>query len=510
MAPAFFRRFSMTAHGLTKYDRFVLEACDHPAEILPQTFGRFGPRNPLSGIAPGGAPFDDASVAQAFTEVLDAMEDDSDPESDVAAGMTFLGQFIDHDITLDATSAIGTRIDPRAIRNVRTPALDLDCVYGDGPEASPWLYHPEHHGFLLFGTDENPRDLARNAHGTALIGDPRNDENQIVSQLHGAFVQMHNILMTALEGDAGLIPAAMAGIRARAMAEIDGATDMPFQAARRILRLHYQWIILNDFLPAFVDAQVLEKVKHAFAHGGLPAGFGSKTPIMPIEFSGAGYRFGHATVQNAYHLSDTAGLVPLFEMGRPEFAARPEALNIAFGRLFDLPGNTSFQKARPISRKLAASIFHLPFIGEPLTIGGMELSLADSQKLPHRNVFRDRVTLELTSGQQMARLMSLPEIPAPGELTSRGITKTPLWYYCLHEAESHGGKLGPVGGTLVAGVLMRLMALDPESILCSAHDFTPWPEMGASQAGNFSLGHMLATVEAARGDIAHSAELVTG
>ncbi|WP_425090668.1 peroxidase family protein [Tropicimonas sp. S265A] len=497
-------------HGLTKYDRFVLEACDHPADALPQTFGRLGPKNPLSGIAPGGAPFNDSSVAQAFSEVLDAMEDHTDPESDVGAGMTFLGQFIDHDITMDATSAIGTRIDPRSIRNVRTPALDLDCVYGDGPEASPWLYHPGHHGFMLYGTAANAGDLARNTHGTALIGDPRNDENQIVSQLHGAFVQMHNILMTALEGDNGMVPAAMAGIRARAMSEIDGATEMPFEAARRVLRLHYQWIILNDFLPAFVDAHVLKDVKHAFAKGGLPAGFDTHSPVMPIEFSGAAFRFGHATVQNEYHLNSDVGFVKLFEMGRDEFTSRPEVRNIEFGKLFDLPGNASFQKARPISRKLAKSIFHLPFIGSPLSIGGMELSLADSQKLPHRNIFRDRVTLELPSGQQMARLMNVAEIPAPGELSHRGITKTPLWYYCLHEAESFGGKLGPVGGTLVAGTLMRLMALDPESILCSAHDFQPWTEMGASQAGNFSLGHMLKTVEDKRGAIAHAADLITG
>ncbi|CAK9066645.1 Uncharacterized protein SCF082_LOCUS33883, partial [Durusdinium trenchii] len=143
------RRAARSVHGLSKYDTLVRESV----------------------------------VIAGFTDALDAMRDDSDPASDVDAGMTFFGQFIDHDVTLDAQSAIGTRIDPRSIRNVRTPALDLDCVYGDGPEASPHLYSPRHEGFLNFGTKANPRDLARNAHGTALIGDPRNDENQIVSQL---------------------------------------------------------------------------------------------------------------------------------------------------------------------------------------------------------------------------------------------------------------------------------------------------------------------------------------
>jgi hypothetical protein len=501
----------MTAsHGLTGYDAFVLECANTSPVPLPQAFGRLGPRNELSGIGPDGKPFDDVSVQAAFTKALDEMEDKTNPESDVAAGMTFLGQFIDHDITLDAQSAIGTRIDPRSIRNVRTPTLDLDCVYGDGNEASPYLYHPEHHGYLLFGTKANPRDLARNAHGTALIGDFRNDENQIVSQLQGAFVCMHNILMTALQTDESMVPAAFEGIRSEAMASGFKPGMGTFQAARRILRLHYQWIILNDFLPAFVDKDVLKKIRHAFSHGELPKPFAEKTPIMPIEFSGAAYRFGHATVQNAYHLNEKAGMVDLFEVMRKEFSHRPETHNIEFGRLFDLPGNAKFQKARPIGRKLASSIFNLFFIGEPLTIGGKTLSLEDSRKLPHRNVFRDRMTLELPSGQQMARLMHEAEIPAPKELTHHGITKTPLWYYCLHEAESHGGKLGPVGGALVAGTLIRLLTLDPESILCSTHDFKPWTALGASKDGNFSLGHMLACVEAGRDSIAHRDDLITG
>ncbi len=499
-----------TSHGLTGYDAFVLECANTTPIVLPQAFGRLGPRNKLSGNDQNGAPFDDIKVQEAFTQILDNMRDDTDRESDVAAGMTFLGQFIDHDITLDAQSAIGTRIDPRSIRNVRTPALDLDCVYGDGNEASPHLYHPDHHGFLLFGTSRNPHDLARNFHATALIGDPRNDENQIISQLQGAFVSMHNILMTALQEDESLVPAAFAGIRAEAIAGGHSPGEMTFQAARRILRLHYQWIVLNDFLPAFVDAHVLSHLRDAFHDGEVPKPFSKASPIIPIEFSGAAYRFGHATVQNAYFLNNGVGSVDLFEMGRDEFSARPVDLNLQFDRLFDLPGIPGFQTARPISRTLAGSIFDLPFINDPLTIGGNTLSLADSRKLPHRNIFRDRLTLELASGQQMAELTHTSAISAPQELQDHGITKTPLWYYCLHEAETHGGKLGPVGGALVAGTLIRILTLDPESILCSTDDFQPWTALGAAPDGTFSMGHMLACVDAKRDEIAHREDLKTG
>ena len=502
----------MTAtHGLSGYDAYVVDCANHTPATLPQTFGRLGPRNELTGIAPDGTPFNDRSVQKAFTHALDKMRDTSDREDGTAAaGMTFFGQFIDHDVTLDAQSAIGTRIDPRSIRNVRTPALDLDCVYGDGNEASPYLYHPDHHGFMLFGTKQNSRDLARNSHGTALIGDFRNDENQILSQLQGAFVQMHNILMTALQDDQSMAPEALAGIRAQAMAQGIKPGGNVFQAARRILRLHYQWMVMHDFLPNFVDAHVLKDIIAKFAAGGMPKPFTKDSPVMPIEFSGAAYRFGHATVQNDYELNDTSGAVDLFDMMRPEFRHRAQAHNISFTKLFDLPGNAKFQKARPIGRKLAGSIFELPFIGDPLNIGGQELSLEDSRKLPHRNIFRDRMTLELASGQQMARLMHVPEIAAPKELTDHGISKTPLWYYCLHEAESHGGQLGPMGGTIVAGTSMRLLALDPDSLLCSAHDFKPWTTLGASKAGNFSMGHMLACVEAGHDAIAHADELISG
>jgi len=500
---------SAKSHGLSRFESLSKHCADAPAETLPQVFGRIGPRNEVTGIGPGGSPFGPESVTNAFIAAVDGMRDETDPEGDVAAGMTFFGQFIDHDVTLDATSAIGTRIDPASIRNVRTPALDLDCVYGDGPEASPHLYHPSHHGFLLFGNGNNALDLARNTHGTALIGDPRNDENQIVSQLQGAFVCLHNIVMTMLEGGASLAQPAMGGIRTSVLEDM-AKDEEPFQVARRICRLHYQWLILNDFLPSFVDEDVLKKVKHSLSHGVLPAPFHPDAPVMPIEFSGAAYRFGHATVQSKYKLNDDMPDFDLFQLGRPEFTYRPEERNISFTRLFDFPGNATFQKARPIGRKMAGSIFILPFIGDPLTIGHHTIDAEQARKLPLRNLLRDRFALELASGQQMARKMGVPEIPAPKELRDHGITKTPLWYYCLQEAESHGGKLGPVGGTIVATTLLRLLYLDPESVVCSAHDFTPWTELGASKDGNYSTGHMLKFVEENRSTIAHAGDLLAG
>ena len=65
----------------------------------------------------------------------------NNPNSPVmSAGMTFLGQFIDHDITFDPTSSLERQADPEFIANFRTPGLSLDSVYGSGPGISPYLY----------------------------------------------------------------------------------------------------------------------------------------------------------------------------------------------------------------------------------------------------------------------------------------------------------------------------------------------------------------------------------
>jgi len=494
-------------HGLTKYDSFVREHTRQHSNRppLPQVFGRIARHNPITGKELKGKPLTAKNVIKAFTRALDEMEDktDDNPKGKVAAGMTFFGQFVDHDITLDTTSAIGQRIDPRSIRNVRTPALDLDCIYGDGMEASQHLYHPDHKGYLLFGNTDNPYDLARNSHGTALIGDHRNDENGILSQLQGAFIALHNICMSK-QSDLG---SAMDGIRTDAMNNHVTEKTGRFEAARRAVRLHYQWLVVHDLLPAFVDPGVLKHIMKKLSNGELPAPFKADSPIIPIEFSGAAYRFGHATVRNRYTINAANKNVGLFDEVFRGFMKRDKKFNVEFKCLFDVPGNNTFDKARPIGRKLPSSIFALPFVEDGLEIDGVMLPLSEARKLPHRNIFRDRFALELASGQQVATQMSISGIPAPKELTDHGIDKTPLWYYCLHEAEKFSGKLGPVGGTIVATTILRLLHLDDESLIRSAPDFKPWQALGATKDGKYSIGHMLAFVEKNRDKVDHRKEL---
>src|SRR6185295_1276900 len=135
----------------------------------------------------------------ALEDLANAMKDlDSTSEAGenrkIPAGFTYLGQFVDHDITLDLTSFGEKEADPTAIENFRTPALDLDSIYGLGPDGSRQLYARNPEDFsgktpgpkLLLGKTISvpiggvtitPRnDLPRNPEGFALIGDHRNDE----------------------------------------------------------------------------------------------------------------------------------------------------------------------------------------------------------------------------------------------------------------------------------------------------------------------------------------------
>src|SRR3954454_10596119 len=80
----------------------------------------------------------------------------------LTAGMTFLGQFLDHDMTFDPTSSLARAQDPESLRNFRIPALDLDSVYGGGPGVSPQLYDQSiDHGRTTMLVEANPGSETR-------------------------------------------------------------------------------------------------------------------------------------------------------------------------------------------------------------------------------------------------------------------------------------------------------------------------------------------------------------
>ncbi len=234
----------------------------------------------------------------------------------MTAGSTFVGQFTDHDITFDQTSHLGVTANPLASPNTRTPALDLDSVFGGGPTISPGLYVTGPDGSpgpqLLIGTGGAHEDVPRagNGDGTyrAILGDPRNDENLMIAGLHCAHILFYNRVLTELGGmDLSRFPAARgADPRELSSARIgDRAVNyLKYQIAREVTLWHYQWLLINEHLPQIAGQQVVNDV---LANGNRfylpPLG----DAFMPIEFGAACYRFGHSMVRPSYRANFTSG-----------------------------------------------------------------------------------------------------------------------------------------------------------------------------------------------------------
>lgn len=451
-----------------------------PAEQVPA--GRFGRIfEELPKYEPGNA---------ALNRLARTMKEDDSNTSDDSAiplGFAFLGQFIDHDITFDPVSKLDERLDPEAVRNFRTPALDLDNVYGEGPEASRFLYDTvgrnassEHRSpfRLLTGTEKNEMDLPRNRQGTALIGDPRNDENLLVSQVHAAFLRFHNEVVKYVEHKEADNPLSNGEL---------------FEEARKEVTLHYNWIVVHEYLPLIVGEEMAEDV---LVNGRQFYKWEERSdrPFIPVEFSGAAYRFGHSQIRTEYNLNDSRQGIDLFEL--PFFGLCPEgdceagpseAYNLDWPYYFDL-GSDNLQFCRNIDSLISETLFELPFVNRQQ--GGLV-------SLPERNMRRAR-TLQLPAGQDVAQAMGITPLTNAdmGVASIRGLgNKVPLWYYILKEAEmlASGRHLGPVGGRIVAETLVALsevvqsMFLLPEEMA----DWTPTLPNRSGTVGTFTMADLV-------------------
>ena len=437
-------------------------------------------------------------------------------DSPIPAVYTYFGQFVDHDITLEAQSTpLGTSVaklvasdmkpqslaEIRELKNVRSATLDLDSLYGAPAPADPAnaakmkIGKVSNTGSTDFPLKKpkgktNDNDLPRRGRTgdklkdrEALIGDPRNDENTIVAQLHLAFLKAHNALVD------------------------EGRTRTQ---ARRVLRQHYQHIVVHDFLKRIVDPAIVNKIvrdgNQWFNALGEPF-------FMPLEFAVAGFRFGHTMIRGLYdfnlnfNTSGDDGTFPadvnlLFtftalsgELG--DFDTLPHNWIIEWERIVDgAKGRAG--KARKFDTALASvggsNLFALTSeTGDPATPG------PDAPRLAVRNLLRG-YRLRMPTGQAVAKHLGLPVLTAAQlratainskqrERLEPFVTRTPLWYYLLAEAKHHGGnRLGPVGGTIVAEVLVGLVRRSTDSILSVPN----WkPSLPAAKAGTFTLSDLL-------------------
>ncbi|MDI6100395.1 heme peroxidase family protein [Actinoplanes sp. NEAU-A12] len=450
-----------------------------PGSRLPQgRFGRMFPHLPALHLSDGQLD----AVAGVMAEV-----DARDPAGDndrIPSGYTYLGQFVDHDLTFDPVSSLTRQADPDALVDFRSPRFDLDNVYGRGPADQPYLYDFDAPGRLLVGRHDDELDLPRNEQQVALIGDPRNDENVFVSQLHLTMQLFHNQVIDRLDE----------------FPEQARPDETRFTTAQRIVRWHYQWLVVHDFLRRIVGDATLGDVlrEEPLIGGGRPVEQvrlrffrWRNDAFMPVEFSVAAYRFGHSMVRARYSLNTFVSGLPIFTSAssRAEplahfggFRQLPPHWQIEWRRLFPLAGADPalVQPARLIDTRLAPPLLNMP--PEQVASGTRNLAL--------RNLTRG-VRLGLPSGQDVARLMGLPvltaaelELPEPGP--------APLWYYLLREARliAEGRHLGPAGGRIVAEVILGLLSQDPGSYLRVEPGWRPF--LPSAVAGDFTMPDLIA------------------
>lgn len=483
-------------------------------------------------------PADPATLAALDLLAESMATEPTDPaDSALPPILTYFGQFIDHDITaktdreVDGVSIIEGDVAPAdrsqieaELDNLRDGSLGLDSLYGDSADQGDFarklaglMRHPVwtdkmrigmtadsgdgrpplpvdpaadllRLGFLmdrgeitleeLNGLDDALRKNFLDKDGNpirarAIIGDGRNDENLLVAQLHVAFLRLHNRLVDQVGS---------------------------FEAARKLTRFHYQWLVLNEFIPSICAGDVADEVLAAgaplygtFFDANIPSD-PAKMP-MPLEFSTAAYRFGHSMVRGGYDhnrffgtaVAGTTQLLPFATFAQLfQFTGsggmRP---NDTFPLGTSLPGNwviewdrlvhaeTPRRAARKIDTHLAEPLNNM--VNQP--DGPLNIPAGMMKRLAQRNLRRG-YRLNLASAQAMIDSLNAlgiyrpvpklaPEQISAGRpfLVDPGLdTATPLWFYILREAELVGGNhLGPLGSHLVANTLIGLVTKDDSS-----------------------------------------------
>jgi Animal haem peroxidase len=433
---------------------------------------------------------------------LTAIQDTHD--SNIPAGYTYLGQFIAHEITFDKTRIrenFPTTIidDLNDIEQGRTPTIDLDSLYGYGPqEKESSKFYQADGARLRVGTnlqingsqglfehDLPRRDAQDDKPGEPVVPDPRNDENLIIAQLHVALIKFHNKVADQFEKEEKL------------------SGQELFRATQECVIKHFQWIVLHDFLPQIIDQTQLDE---AISAPKLFTGEGQM--FMPVEFSGAAFRFGHSMVRNSYDVNKIHNAkfyvpVPISQL----FALT----NFSGGMTVNLPNDWIVDWRH---------FFDFKETYAPLPKGRLNLANRIDTKFnlridklsayPHpanpsyrplmvRNLIRG-YALGLPSGQEAANQISefvkvkrVPQESLAG-LPHGFAERTPLWYYILKEAEENGGnQLGDVGSFIVAETFAGILRNSSISILREKE----WrPHLKAHRAGHFTMIDLLNYAEA--------------
>jgi hypothetical protein len=492
---------------------------DTTAETHPFRFGRIFSRSEKSPTVPiDKTPYE--KLVNAMEKVVAA------DHPLLSAGYTYLAQFVAHDMSFLKDGKLTTRpVEPGDLEQLRSPSLDLDSLYGEGPGKDGRFYKDGIRMRIGFtepakiGEAEVEKvfenDLPRaggnlSNQRAAMIADPRNDDNLLVAQTQVAFMKFHNAVADYIE-------------------EKEGPGKVSFKTVSEKVVRHYQWIVLHDLLPRIVDEKILSRVRENPSNRRFKPG---DKPMMPVEFAFAAFRLGHCMVRDKYELNrvfqspapgqrvsvqrGAATIGSLMEMtgfrGKLQGSKRlPSNWIIDWTRFYDLSDfgvarNGQSNNAKMLGAHLAPALGSLFRFNararnmEPVSLGVMDLVRGASLRLP--------------TGQEAANELQDPPLSAdeilksdePGvsdTLKENGfVESTPLWYYILKEAEVIGGgkRLGPVGSHIVAETFVGLIESSRISILDGngwRPDLAGLPELGRKRASNavFEMADLLVFVD---------------
>ncbi len=407
--------------------------------------------------------------------------------SPIPAGYTYFGQFVDHDLTWDPTPLADANPEVGRIINQRTPRLDLDHIYGDGPGSTKdgSLYESDGASLRLGAVrlkNGQPFDVLLDENQNPLLADPRNSENLILRQVHAMFVRLHNLAVQEL-----------------------GANE-DFEMARDRVRWQYQWLVRHDYLPRICAADVYAEV---IRNGRLQIDFRACGFSIPVEFAQGAFRFGHSMVRSQYVLNTDAdealepGESPILATVDLETifaeAHRPGPLSpsrrVDWSRFLGVAqGRHRREFAMLIDTEIVGPLFQLP--PERVFLFVRSMAATEISALPLRTLLRGAMT-QLPTGENVAAALGLPPLRAnsPPEvwkpLDDAGLTDaTPLWYYVLLEAQlqTGGQTLGRLGSILVANIIENALREDPNSFLNrNAVGWTP-PPWTDQQGGSVTVG----------------------
>lgn len=486
----------------------------------PSLPGHFGSMFPAKPFDPPGRT--DADKRRWLAERAASMEGDSSDNPRIPAGYTYFGQLVSHDLSFDSTPVPhDKKLDRDLLQNQRSPWLELDSVYGGGPDVDPDLYEDTDTGKLRVGRAHRAPDTK------AEVGEeldlPRFDTLAVPARVYDKrvrkdkrvaggvgvhpdstlevlgrrYYRVDDLRSIRLENDTHYdidleSDAVMVGTRARLGDPRDDQTVLIAQMHLVMLRLHnklleaaldegkrgreafeqarrettwrYQWVLVEDYLRRLTTDADLEQCRkrHAQTQGWMQTAV--QQPVVPIEFAAAAFRMGHSMVRSAYHLNHDSGRVWLFKDAY-ERTGMTWTVDLRGGRKLPQRWSIQWDYFLPFGEP-APHMQYSRRIG-PRTVPAMAWFPDDeSARMAERTLVRGW-RLGLPSGQDVARLCGREPIAEE---------PMPLFEYVLAEAALQGDdgeRLGPVGSHIVLETILGLLATSPSSYIRATPAWMP-------------------------------------